>query len=100
MRLSEQARRYWDTHYRRLELSGTLTAADVESFALLCVVWGRIQQLEALDFDPDDFRTPIKLDRLMKQYHAFAKQFGLLPRERKQAKMEVTPPATKDEFDL
>jgi hypothetical protein len=53
---------------------------------------GRIQQLESAGFDPDDFRAPIKLDRLLKQYHSFAKQFGLLPQARKQSKWKSPHP--------
>jgi hypothetical protein len=98
--LGTDARRFWDKHYRRLKLAGVLTRADVESFALLCVVWGKIQELAALPALVGDFRSPIQLDRLLKQYHAYAKQFGLLPRERKQSKMDVAPPAKKDEFGL
>lgn len=98
--LSDHARRFWDKHYRPLRRSGTLTRADVESFALLCVVWGKIQELQALHAELCDFRTPISLDRLLKQNHSFAKQFGLLPRDRKQSKMEVSAPAKKDEFGL
>lgn len=98
--LAGDARRFWEKHYRRLKRAGVLTRADVESFALLCVVWGRIQALTAIPVELESFRTPIALDRLLKQYHAYAKQFGLLPRERKAAKMEVTPPAKKDEFGL
>lgn len=98
--LKTDARRFWDKHYRRLKRAGVLTGADVESFALLCVVWGKIQELAAVSLDLETFRTPIQLDRLLKQYHSYAKQFGLLPRDRRQAKMEITPPAKKDEFGL
>ncbi|MDY3558111.1 P27 family phage terminase small subunit [Gemmata sp. JC673] len=98
--LTQHARAYWDRHYARLEEAGVITAADAESFALLCVVWGKIQELQALPASAGDFRTPISLDRLLKQYHAYAKQFGLLPQARKQSKMTVTPPKKKDEWDL
>ncbi len=98
--LGPDARRFWETHYRPLRRAGVLTRSDLESFALLCVVWGKIQELQAQPVEFDDFRGPIKLDRLLKQYHAFAKQFGLLPRERKTSKMEVTRPSKKDEFGL
>lgn len=98
--LAGEALRFWQKHYRRLKRAGVLTAADVESFALLCVVWGRIQDLQSRPWVEDDFRSPIQLDRLLKQYHAYAKQFGLLPRERKQSRMEVTPAAKKDQFGL
>ena len=35
---------------------------------------------------------------LLKQYHAYAKQFALMPRERRAAKMELQRKETKDEF--
>ncbi|VTR95228.1 unnamed protein product [Gemmata massiliana] len=98
--LGTHALAFWGKHYRRLKRAGVLTRADAESFALLCVVWGKIQELAAIPAMEADFRTPIQLDRLLKQYHAYAKQFGLLPRERRQSGMEITPPEKKDEFDL
>ena len=99
-KLAPDARGFWDKHYRRLKRAGVLTRSDVESFAILCVIWGKIQELQALPNDPDDFRTPIKLDRLLKQYHAFAKQFGLLPQARRAAKMDTEPADKKDTFGL
>lgn len=98
--LGPVARGFWDRHHARLRAAGLLTDADLDSFGLLCSVWGRLVQLEAVPVDPDDYRTPIKIDRALKQYQSLAKQFGLLPRDRRLAKIDVGPPARTDEFGL
>lgn len=98
--LDYESRAFWNKHYRRLKRAGVLTSADVDSFAVLCMTFGKVQQLSGIAPGAANYREMIQLTNLLKQYQALAKQFALLPRERKQAKMEVTPPAKKDEFGL
>lgn len=98
--LAGEALTFWRSHYRRLKRSGILTRADVESFAVLCLTWGKIQSLAAIEPGADNYREMIQLINLVKQYQSLAKQFGLLPRERKAAKMDDATTTKKDEFDL
>lgn len=96
--LSGEALAYWKAHSRKLKDAGILTDRDVHSFALLCRIWGMLQ---ALDTEPgnENYRAMIQFTNLSKQYAALAKQFGLLPRDRKAANMELESKAT-DEFGL
>jgi len=96
--LSATARDFWDRHNGRLRAAGVLTDADVESFLLLCQVWGKLQALDAVAPGPERYREMIQYTNLSKQYFTLARQFGLLPRERKAAKMETEPAKAKDEF--
>jgi phage terminase small subunit len=98
--LDREALAFWRKHYRRLEDAKVLTDADVESFAVLCLTWGKLQDLAGIRPGADTYREMIQLVNLLKQYQALAKQFGLLPRERKAARMDLDPPAEKDEFGL
>lgn len=98
--LTGEAREFWNRHYWRLKRARVLTKADPDSFALLCLVWGQLYALSGIQPGADAFREMIQFTNLTKQYQALAKQFGLLPRERKAAKMEVEAPAKKDEFGL
>jgi phage terminase small subunit len=98
--LAPEARRFWDRHYRRLEAAQVLTPADVDSFAVLAMTWGMVQDLAGTEPGADQYREMIQLTNLLKQYQSLAKQFGLLPRERKAAKMGHDAPAATDEFDL
>ncbi|MEO8082681.1 MAG: hypothetical protein ABI780_02600 [Ardenticatenales bacterium] len=97
--LSGEALAFWKRHYSRLRIEKILTDADEESFALCAILWGKLYELADTKTGDANFRPMIQFDRLAKQYHAYAKQFGLLPRERKQAKMDAPTPANeKDEF--
>jgi hypothetical protein len=98
--LTGHALSFWDRHAPRLEAAGILTAADAESFAVLCLTWDKLVALSAYPPGADSFREMVQLVNLKKQYHAYAKQFGLMPRERRAAKMDQDPPAQTDEFDL
>lgn len=98
--LNRSAREFWDRHHDRLRAAGILTDADVDSFAVLCLTWSKLAAIAGTDPGADQFREMIQLDRLTKQYRDLAKQFGLLPRDRRMAKMDAERPAAKDEFDL
>ena len=98
--LCPTAQAFWDRHARRLRKAGVLTVSDLDSFTATCQTWAKVQELQRYETGADNFREMVQLNNLLKQYHAFAKQFGLLPRDRKAAKMDIAPPAKKDEFDL
>jgi phage terminase small subunit len=98
--LDAEALAFWQKHYRRLKRDGVLTRNDVESFAILCLTWGKVQSLAHYEPGADNYREMIQLVNLLKQYQSLAKQFGLLPRERKAAKMEAPAREKKDEFGL
>lgn len=96
--LTGEALEFWHRHAKSLYAAGILTDLDIDSFALLCKVWGAI---EGLDVTPgeENFRGMIQFTNLLKQYQSLAKQFGLLPRERKTANMQPDT-ADKDEWGL
>lgn len=98
--LTGEALAYWNRHASRLRASGTLTDSDLDAFCILCDLWEKFTELRELKTGADNFREMIQLSNVQKQYHAYAKQFGLLPRERKTAKMETEPPKAKDKFGL
>lgn len=84
--LSGEARDYWKRHADRLAAAGLLTDADVDSFALLCQLWadvGRLRQLA--EADPRKNRN--YLDSV-KAWQSMARQFALLPLERKKHGLE------------
>lgn len=89
---------YWKAHSKKLKDAGILTDRDVHSFALLCRIWGMMQELDAQP-GSQNYRAMIQFTNLSKQYAALAKQFGLLPRERKAANMEMDSKQV-DEFGL
>lgn len=98
--LTGPAREYWDRHAPRLAAAGVLTESDRDAMTLLCQTWARVQVLDQVEPGPDNYREAIQYTNAVKQYERLAKQFGLLPRERKAAKMSVEPAAKKDEFGL
>jgi phage terminase small subunit len=98
--LTEAARGYWDRHARRLARLRILTPGDLDSFTLLCVTWGMLSTLSDTQPGADQFREMVQLANLQKQYLALARQFGLVPRERRAAKLEGEKPEQKDEFGL
>lgn len=98
--LNPTARAFWDRHHDRLRKAGILTDADVDSFAVLCLTWSKLYALAAIEAGADQFREMIQLDRLTKQYRDLAKQFGLLPRDRRMSKMDADEKPTTDEFGL
>lgn len=71
------ARRFWDKHAGPLWEDGTLTVRDVESFVVLCQVYGRLQQLSVLPPDPENFRASVQLNNAWKMYERYAVRFGL-----------------------
>ncbi len=98
--LEGEARRFWDRHVDRLETEGILTPKDLDAFAVCALTWQRICELRSFEAGANNYREMIQLTNLMKQFAAFAKQFGLLPRERRMAKMDGGGEAKKDEFGL
>lgn len=94
------ARGFWDRHCDRLRAAGVLTDADADSFTVLCVAFDMVGRLSAFEPGAENFREMVQFNNALKQYHNYARQFGLLPQSRKQAKMQVTPAAKKDEFGL
>lgn len=50
---NEHARKFWQDHAKHLIEDGTLTDKNLESFALLCQVWGNIQSAQR---NADDIR--------------------------------------------
>jgi phage terminase small subunit len=97
-KLSGAALSYWRTHAPALEAASILTERDAHSFALLCRIWGILEELDTTP-GPDNYRAMIQFANLTKQYQSMAKQFGLLPRERKASNMEMNPD-TVDEFGI
>lgn len=98
--LNKTAREFWDRHHDRLRAAGLLTDADVDSFAVLCVTWSKLAAISASEPGAGMFREMVQLNQLLKQYHAYAREFGLLPRDRKRSKLDAEAPAAKDEFGL
>lgn len=93
--LSGEALKFWKRHALRLKKAGILSDRSEDSFVLLCQTWGMVQALSGIEPGADAFREMIQLNNLLKNYQSLAKQFGLLPRDAKQAKMDAPPPAKK-----
>lgn len=91
---------FWDRHAGRLTAAGLLTAADVDSFAVLAVTWSKLATAAKCEPGAETYREMVQFVALLKQYQALAKQFGLLPRDRKAAKLDTEPPPPRDEFGL
>ena len=98
--LTGEAERFWHAHAARLEAEGTLTEADHHALAICATVWQRITDLQTFSAGAENYREMVQLANLTKQYHAYAKQFGLMPRERKLSKMDTPLNTEKDEFGL
>jgi len=98
--LDPAALAFWTRHAGRLTAAGLLTAADTDSFAALCVTWSKLSAVAAAEPSEENYRLMIQFVNLLKQYQALAKQFGLLPRDRKAAKLDAEPPPPRDEFGL
>jgi hypothetical protein len=78
--LKDEAKEFWQQHWTRLVSEGSVDAErDVEGFSLLCEIWRIIQHT-----DPTaDNGQALRFGSMLKQYHAYAKQYGLLPKDRK-----------------
>jgi phage terminase small subunit len=96
--LTGEALAFWQRHARPLWEANILTERDIDSFALLCRVWGVMNEMD-ISTGNENFRIMIQFTNLLKQYQALAKQFGLLPRERKIANM-VMDTEEVDEYGL
>ncbi|MBN9522612.1 P27 family phage terminase small subunit [bacterium] len=100
LKLNSVAREFWDRHYGRLRDVGLLTDADVDTFAVLCLVWSKLSALAATEPGEEQFREMVQLDRLTKQFHSLGREFGLCPKDRKRSKLDGEKPRKKDEFEL
>lgn len=100
LNLNTVARAFWDRHAARLRSVGLLTDADVDTFAVLCLVWSKLAALSATEPGEGQFREMVQLDRLTKQYHALSREFGLCPKDRRRSKLDSDPPPAKDEFGI
>lgn len=98
--LNPTARAFWDRHAARLRAAGLLTDADLDSFAVLAVTWSKLSAISASEPGAAQFREMVQLNQLLKQYQAYAREFGLLPRDRKRSKIDAEPQTQRDEFDL
>jgi phage terminase small subunit len=98
--LNKVAREFWDRHYDRLRAAGLLTDADLDSFAVLAVTWSKLAVVSRSEPGADQFREMVQLNQLLKQYQAYAREFGLLPRDRRRSKLDADAPPAKDEFGL
>lgn len=93
--LGETGKNFWKKHNKRLQSAGLLTPADYESFALLCMTWERM--LEASK--GSDSKDNVNYNSLSKQFVVLAKQFCLLPKDRKKSGLDTTE-ETADEFGI
>lgn len=98
--LNNVARAFWDRHHDRLKAAGLLTDADLDSFAVLCVTWSKLAAVSQSEPGADQFREMVQLNQLLKQYQAYAREFGLMPRDRKRNKLDADAPPASDEFGL
>jgi phage terminase small subunit len=98
--LNRTARDFWDRHHDRLRAAGLLTDGDVDSFCVLCVTWSKLAAISQHEPGADQFREMVQLNQLLKQYQQYAREFGLMPRDRKRSKLETDAPPTRDEFGL
>lgn len=74
-----------------------MTDADTEAFTLLCQLWQRTQEVAAdAKADPKRNRTYLET---VKAWQSLARQFALLPLERKRTGM-ATDNHEVDEFGL
>ena len=95
--LTGLAARYWKRHAKRLTEAGILTDYDVEAFTACCQLWERSQSLRAgSEADPKANRA--YLDSV-KAWQSLARQFALLPLERKRSGIQ-TEPDEVDEFGI
>jgi len=98
--LAGEARKFWTRHAARLRAAGLLTEADLDSFAVLCLTWGKLVEISKNKTGAERFREMVQLNQLLKQYQQYAREFGLMPASRKRAKLDPNTPPAKDEFGL
>ncbi|QEL18540.1 P27 family phage terminase small subunit [Limnoglobus roseus] len=98
--LRAEAQDFWNAHADQLERDGILTAKDLHAFAVCALTWQRICELQEFRAGADNYREMIQLANMTKQFHSFAKQFGLMPRERAHSKLDRPKEEQKDEFGL
>jgi len=98
--LAGEALAFWRRHYAELVRKKILTPRDLDTFTLLCLTWGKLTAIAATPPGAVFYRESIQFVNLNKQYQALAKQFGLMPRDRKAGKLEGESDERKDEFGL
>lgn len=98
--LNETGREFWDRHHDRLKAAGLLTAADLDTFAWLCVLWSKMAALSSTRPGPDEFRSMVQVNQLGKQFESYARQFGMFPKDRKRSKLDENAPPPTNEFGL
>lgn len=99
----KHSRKFWEKHAAELWRDDTLTARDIESFALLCQVFGRLQRLAAIT-DPANYRAALQFTNLLKQYQQLSARFGLIgprgrPEKPKASLQEILDRALSTESD-
>ena len=98
--LAGEALAFWNRHHERLRAAGLLTDADLDTFAVLCVAWGKFTTLSAVKAGAESFREMVQLNQLLKQLHTYGREFGLFPRDRKRSRLDGDAAPRKDEFGL
>jgi phage terminase small subunit len=78
--LKAEAKQFWNKHWHRLCEEGAVDATrDVEGFSLLCEVWRILRHTDPCK----DSKEGLRYGAMLKQYQALAKQYGLMPKDRK-----------------
>lgn len=98
--LTGEARKFWDRHSQRLSDRGILKGEDLDAFAVLALTWAKLAAISVTPPGADNYREMIQFTNLNKQFQALAKQFGMLPRERRVAKMDGEATPDTDDFGL
>lgn len=80
VKLEGEAKAFWDANQLRLEKEGVLSNNSLHSFLVLCQLWQVIRTT-----DPTDPKSLLRWTSSVKQYNAYAKEFGLLPWSAKKA---------------
>jgi phage terminase small subunit len=85
--LTGDAISFWDRNAKHLIESEMLGEKDADSFAILCDIYRLLRASNPLI----DSKEAIRYSAMTKQYITLAKQFGMLPRDRKKSKLEHEP---------
>jgi hypothetical protein len=80
--LKDEAKEFWSRHWSRLVEEGSVSPErDVEGFSLLCEIWRILRNTDPCR----DSKEGLRYGAMLKQYNAYGKQYGLFPKDRKQA---------------
>ncbi|QEL16543.1 hypothetical protein [Limnoglobus roseus] len=84
--LKGQAAEFWRSHYARLVKQGILDPdQDTETFVIVCKLWYVIQNTDPMD---EQGKAGVRFMSALKLYQAYAKQFGMTPKDRKASKVD------------